>query len=82
MHVRVNTDSQYVKNGITQWIDGWKRRGWKTAGRKPVKNQELWQQLDEQVQRHQVSWQWVKGHAGIPGNELADRLANEGVPRG
>ncbi len=78
-HVRVTTDSQYVKNGITQWIHNWKRNGWKTAARKPVKNADLWQRLDEAVARHQVEWEWVKGHAGHPGNERADALANRAI---
>lgn len=73
------TDSQYVRKGITEWIANWKKRGWKTAAKKPVKNADLWQLLDEQVQRHAVTWQWVKGHSGNPGNELADELANRGV---
>ena len=77
--VRVITDSQYVKNGITQWIHNWKRNGWKTAARQPVKNADLWQLLDREVAKHQVEWQWVKGHAGHPENELADRLANKGI---
>ena len=77
--VRVVTDSQYVKNGITQWIHNWKRNGWKTAARQPVKNADLWQLLDREVAKHQVEWQWVKGHAGHPENELADRLANKGI---
>jgi len=77
--VRVTTDSQYVKNGITQWIHNWKRNGWKTAARKPVKNADLWQALDQEVARHQVAWHWVKGHDGHAENELADRLANRGV---
>jgi len=78
-HVRVTTDSQYVKNGITQWIHNWKRNGWKTAARKPVKNADLWQALDEEVGKHQVEWAWVKGHAGHLENERADDLANRGV---
>ena len=78
-HVRVTTDSQYVKNGITQWIHNWKRNGWKTAARKPVKNADLWQALDEEVGKHQVEWAWVKGHAGHSENERADDLANRGV---
>jgi len=78
-HVRVTTDSQYVKNGITQWIHNWKRNGWKTAARKPVKNADLWQALDEEVGKHQVEWAWVKGHAGHNENERADDLANRGV---
>jgi ribonuclease HI len=73
------TDSAYVKDGITSWIHGWKKRGWLTADRKPVKNIELWQQIDALASRHKVSWRWVKGHAGDPGNERADRLANRGV---
>ena len=77
--VAVTTDSQYVKNGITQWIQNWKRNGWKTSARKPVKNDDLWRQLDEAVARHSVSWHWVKGHAGHRENERADALANRGI---
>ena len=77
--VRVFTDSTYVKNGITEWLPHWRRRGWRTAGRKPVKNQDLWQDLASLTDRHEVSWHWVKGHAGHPGNERADRLANQGL---
>jgi ribonuclease HI len=77
--VRLHTDSAYVKNGITSWIHGWKAKGWLTADRKPVKNQDLWQRLDALRQQHQVEWRWVKGHAGDPGNERADQLANRGV---
>lgn len=77
--VTVHTDSQYVKNGITEWLAQWERRGWKTADRKPVKNADLWQRLDQEVKRHEVQWRWVKGHAGDPGNEHADVLANRGV---
>jgi ribonuclease HI len=77
--VRVHTDSQYVQKGISEWIAGWKRRGWKTADNKPVKNVDLWQQLETQAARHQVQWVWVRGHAGHEGNERADKLANEGV---
>ncbi|MFX0540805.1 ribonuclease HI [Roseovarius sp. S4756] len=73
------TDSQYVKNGVTGWIHGWKRNGWKTAAKKPVKNAELWQRLDEAQARHDVTWEWVKGHAGHPENERADELAREGM---
>ena len=80
--VIIHTDSQYVKNGMEEWIHGWKRNGWKTAARKPVKNAELWQELDRLVASHQVSWQWVKGHAGHPDNERADQLANIGVGKG
>ncbi len=77
--VRITTDSQYVKNGITAWIHNWKRNGWKTANKKPVKNDDLWRLLDREVGRHQVEWAWVKGHSGHPENELADRLANKGI---
>jgi ribonuclease HI len=77
--VRLTTDSQYVQLGITEWIHAWKRRGWKTADKKPVKNEDLWKLLDEAARRHKVEWHWVKGHAGHPGNERADALANKGV---
>lgn len=77
--VKLTTDSQYVKKGITEWLVNWKKNGWRTAAKKPVKNSEYWQQLDEQCQRHNVSWHWVKGHSGHPENELADQLANKGV---
>ncbi|GGA55798.1 ribonuclease HI [Pelagibacterium lentulum] len=77
--VELYTDSQYVKNGIGGWLFGWKKNGWKTAAKKPVKNVELWQALDEAVKRHDISWHWVKGHAGDELNERADRLANEGM---
>ncbi len=77
--VELHTDSQYVKNGLTRWILGWKRNGWRTADRKPVKNAELWQALDAAQQRHSIDWRWVKGHAGDEMNERADRLANEGM---
>ncbi len=77
--VRVTTDSQYVKNGITQWIHNWKRNGWKTAAKKPVKNADLWQRLDEATRRHEIEWQWVRGHTGHPENERADALANRGI---
>ena len=77
--VTVYTDSVYVKDGITKWIHGWKTRGWTTADRKPVKNVELWQRLDTLNAAHKVTWRWVKGHSGDPGNERADRLANQGV---
>ena len=77
--VVICTDSQYVKNGMESWIHNWKKNGWTTAGRQPVKNADLWQQLDEQVARHRVRWQWVKGHAGHAENERADALANRGV---
>ena len=75
----LTTDSNYVKNGITQWIHNWKKKGWKTANKKPVKNKECWLQLDVEVQRHQIEWKWVKGHSGHPENERADELANEAV---
>ena len=78
-HVELYTDSAYVKNGISQWIHGWKRNGWKTADKKSVKNAELWQQLDELRSQHEISWHWVKGHAGHPENERADELAREGM---
>lgn len=77
--VDLTTDSVYVKNGITSWLEGWKKKGWKTAARQPVKNVDLWQALDEQNQRHQVRWHWVKGHSGHAGNERADQLANRGI---
>ncbi len=77
--VRVHTDSQYVQKGISEWLPNWVRRGWKTAAGGAVKNQDLWRALAEQAARHQVEWIWVKGHAGHPGNEIADALANEGV---
>ncbi|MEM8592769.1 MAG: ribonuclease HI [Pseudomonadota bacterium] len=73
------TDSSYVKDGINSWIHGWKARGWKTASKKPVKNVELWQRLDAARERHDVTWEWVKGHAGHPENERADELAREGM---
>lgn len=77
--VQLFTDSTYVKNGITEWLPNWIRRGWKTAAKKPVKNQDLWQALDAEASRHSIDWCWVKGHAGDPGNELADELANRGL---
>lgn len=73
------TDSRYVLDGLNQWLPGWKRRGWKTASKKPVLNQDLWQTLDELAQQHEIRWHWVRGHSGLPGNELADELANMGV---
>jgi ribonuclease HI len=78
--VEVYADSEYVKNGITEWLPNWKRRGWKTADRKPVKNVDLWQALEAAAARHQVHWHWVRGHAGHAENERADALANRGVP--
>ncbi len=77
--VIIYTDSEYVRKGITEWIISWKQRGWKTADKKPVKNADLWQQLDAQRTLHHVQWRWVKGHSGDPGNERADALANRGV---
>ncbi len=73
------TDSTYVRDGITTWIHNWKKRGWKTSAKKPVKNVDLWQRLDAATARHEIDWRWVKGHAGDPGNERADALANEGM---
>lgn len=77
--ITVTTDSAYVKNGVTQWIHGWKKNGWKTAARKPVKNDDLWQRLDDAQRRHEVIWEWIKGHAGHPENERADELARAGM---
>ena len=77
--VSLTTDSQYVMKGITEWMDNWKRRGWKTASKKPVKNIDLWQELDSLLEKHQVEWHWVRGHTGHPENEIADQLANRGV---
>ena len=78
-HIVLHTDSQYVLKGITEWITGWKAKGWKTAAKEPVKNADLWQELDAEAARHRVDWQWVKGHAGHEGNEEADRLANQAI---
>ncbi len=75
----ITTDSQYVKNGITKWIHNWKEKDWKTANKKPVKNKEYWQKLDQEVSRHQITWKWVKGHSGHPENERADELANKAI---
>jgi ribonuclease HI len=77
--VEMHVDSVYVKDGISKWIHGWKKNGWKTADKKPVKNVELWQALDEAIKRHEISWHWVKGHVGHPENERADELAREGM---
>ncbi|NOZ31909.1 MAG: ribonuclease HI [Alphaproteobacteria bacterium] len=77
--VDIHTDSQYVKGGITSWISNWKRNGWKTAAKKPVKNVDLWQELEAAIAGHDVRWHWVKGHDGNDGNELADQLANDGM---
>ena len=79
--VELFTDSRYVMNGITEWMDNWKARGWKTAAKKPVKNKDLWMALDEAAARHSIDWRWVKGHDGDPGNEKADELANLGIDR-
>ena len=77
--ITIVTDSVYVKDGVTKWIVGWKRNGWKTAAKKPVKNEDLWKRLDTVREKHQVTWEWVKGHAGHPENELADELARSGM---
>jgi len=79
--IEIYTDSKYVMQGITEWLDGWKARGWKTAGKKPVKNVDLWQRMDELVSRHDVTFHWVKGHDGHPENERADSLAVAGIPQ-
>lgn len=81
MTVRLYTDSNYLKDGITQWIHSWKRKGWKTAAKKPVKNDDLWRRLDAAIVQHRIDWQWVRGHAGHPENERADVLAREGLRR-
>jgi len=77
--VELWTDSQYVQKGVTEWLEGWKKRGWRTASKDPVKNADLWQELDALLPDHEISWHWVRGHNGHPGNELADPLANKGV---
>ena len=77
--IELNTDSKYVIQGISEWIESWRSNGWKTAAKKPVKNADLWQLLDEQNKKHKINWQWVKGHAGIEGNEMADQLANMAI---
>lgn len=77
--IRITTDSQYVMKGVTEWMSNWKRRGWRTADRSPVKNIDLWQRLDSLLRDHQVEWQWVRGHSGHTENELADQLANRGI---
>ncbi len=81
MRVRIYTDSEYLRRGMSEWLAGWKRRGWRTAGKKPVKNRDLWERLDELCRRHEVEWRWLKGHAGDPLNERADRLAREAIRR-
>lgn len=78
-HIILTTDSEYVRKGITEWLPNWQRRGWRTASKKPVKNADLWQQLAQETQRHQIEWRWVKGHNGHPDNERADELANKGI---
>lgn len=80
--VRITTDSEYVRRGVLEWMANWKKRGWKTAAKQPVKNQDLWMALDEQLSKHKVEWRWVKGHSGHPENERADQLANQGVIKG
>jgi ribonuclease HI len=77
--VRAITDSQYVMKGVTEWMAGWKKRGWRTASRKPVANRDLWERLDAAMQRHEIEWEWVRGHTGHTGNERADQLANRGI---
>ena len=78
-HVVLTTDSEYLRKGISEWLPNWKRNGWRTAAKKPVKNADLWQALDSEAQRHQVDWHWVRGHAGHRENEIADQLANRGT---
>lgn len=78
-HVLLHTDSKYVMDGINEWMPNWKKRGWKTAAKKPVKNQDLWRELDDAIARHEIEWKWVRGHTGVPGNEEADALANLGI---
>ncbi|MBB6521564.1 ribonuclease HI [Pseudoteredinibacter isoporae] len=79
--VVLTTDSQYVRQGITQWMFNWKKNGWKTAAKQPVKNADLWKQLDDETKRHNLEWRWVKGHSGHRENEIADALANQGIPK-
>jgi ribonuclease HI len=79
VRAQIYTDSEYVRRGITEWVAAWKTRGWRTADRKPVKNQDLWQQLDELVRNHRIEWHWVPGHAGVPDNERVDQLANSAI---
>ncbi|TXL14573.1 ribonuclease HI [Methylococcaceae bacterium HT4] len=77
--VKLYSDSKYVLQGITEWMVNWKKRGWKTAAKKPVKNEDLWRRLDSAMQKHEIDWTWVKGHSGNPGNERVDQLANQGI---
>ena len=77
--ITLYTDSKYVMDGITKWLPNWKKKGWITSNKKPVKNKDLWQILEESISKHNIEWRWVKGHAGIPGNEKADELANQGI---
>ena len=77
--IKLYSDSKYVLQGITEWMDNWKKRGWKTAAKKPVKNEDLWRRLDAAMQQHEINWIWVKGHSGNPGNDKADQLANQGI---
>lgn len=76
----LHTDSTYVMKGMTEWLEQWKKRGWRTAGKQPVKNVELWQRMEQAIERHEVQWRWVKGHSGVPGNERADELARLAIP--
>ena len=78
-NITLYTDSKYVMDGITKWLLNWKKKGWMTSNKKPVKNKDLWQVLEESISKHNIEWRWVKGHAGIPGNEKADELANQGI---
>lgn len=80
-NIDLYTDSVYVKDGVTKWLDGWKAKGWKTAAKKPVKNQDLWEEIDSQISRHSITWHWVKGHDGHPENERADELARAGISK-
>ena len=77
--ISLYTDSKYVMDGVNKWLSGWKQKGWKTSNKKPVKNQDLWESIDECITKHNIEWHWVKGHTGNPGNELADELANRGI---
>jgi len=78
--IDIYTDSKYVMQGMTEWVEGWKKRGWKTASKQPVKNVDLWQRLEQALERHQVNWHWVKGHSGVAENDRADELARQGIP--